>query len=423
MGKIITVVTGKGNMGKTTMVAAISSCLALLGNKTLCMDLTKGAKKLGLSLGIANNEGSENAAVDHIDVLSGQGEVVEACTKHPRIPNLYHLSPSTSLDLSKFDDSFVKPMFSEIRREFDYCIIDTPSISSPGFKLAHADADMMIIVTSGKVKKMKDVREAIACAQDFKIDDIKIILNCVHPEKTLRIMPEIAEIANETGASLIGQIPNNVAIVHSLQSESPLVLPGENRISPDFLNVAQKILCFTDPLPESKPPQPSSNEVAGVSIEETTPLDDTSKFLGTYGDPKLWAQSTLINANFDDLIEVYAVVPSFEIPTESIRNRMWLHDLLDDMEIPYYIEAGRSEGSKITVDAQHIFVENKNAATVSALIMAYNSSDSIVKNIPDEEDETVFSDDGIPQKKCPSCGEYIDFDYYVCPHCKESLSQ
>ena len=146
--------------------------------------------------------------------------------------------------------------------------------------------------------------------------------------------------------------------------------------------------------------------------------DIPTHLLGSYGDPKLWAESTLVHAHFEDLVEVYSIVPGQFATSESIRDRIWLHDLLDDMEIPYYIEVGNRSGSKLLVEAHHIYVENKNAEAAFALVKNYNDPGSIVRDKPDEDGISSVSDDGIPQKKCASCGKEIDFDYSKCPYCK-----
>jgi len=149
--------------------------------------------------------------------------------------------------------------------------------------------------------------------------------------------------------------------------------------------------------------------------------DMLSGFLGSFGDPEQWAQSTLKNVDIEDLVEVYKVVPGLLVSKENLRNRIWLHDMLDDMGIPYYIEVGGMKGSKDLMEAQHIYVEKENAQKAIFLILMYNNPGNVVSDEPDEEDQPVISNDGIPQKKCISCGEEIDFDHHKCPYCKAKV--
>jgi len=166
----------------------------------------------------------------------------------------------------------------------------------------------------------------------------------------------------------------------------------------------------------------AADKSPGAPDENTQP-DLPSHLVGSYGDPKLWAQSTLKNIEPEKLVEIYAIMPSQYTTNESIRYRMWLHDLLDDWNIPYYIEVGCLGGSRNLTESQHIYVEKKNARKAIFLTNKFNKSDNIVRDNTDKNEESIIiSDDGIPQKACPSCGKDIDFDYVKCPHCKERTS-
>ena len=83
MGKVIVVASGKGGTGKTTSVGAISSCLAALGHKTLCMDCDAGLRNLDIIIGM-----TDYAVTDFTDVLSGFVDLDEAITEHPKINGL-----------------------------------------------------------------------------------------------------------------------------------------------------------------------------------------------------------------------------------------------------------------------------------------------------------------------------------------------
>jgi len=167
-------------------------------------------------------------------------------------------------------------------------------------------------------------------------------------------------------------------------------------------------------------PNQSSAKDEQYAMENEAALSDVSPhLLGSYGDPKLWAHSTLEHAKVEDLAVIHSVMPDMYTGSDSIRNRIWLHDLLDDKRIPYYIEVGGVGGGKALTEAQLIYVEKKNFGRALSLIEEFKNPGSIVREIMDINDFPKISDDGIPQKMCPSCGKEIDFDYVVCPFCKE----
>ena len=56
MGQIFAVVSGKGGTGKTSLCAAIASCLAAEGSRVLCVDGDVGLRNLDIALGLTELE-------------------------------------------------------------------------------------------------------------------------------------------------------------------------------------------------------------------------------------------------------------------------------------------------------------------------------------------------------------------------------
>ena len=48
MGEVIAVISGKGGTGKTTVCAAVASCLAAEGKRVLCIDADIGLRNLDI---------------------------------------------------------------------------------------------------------------------------------------------------------------------------------------------------------------------------------------------------------------------------------------------------------------------------------------------------------------------------------------
>ena len=135
------------------------------------------------------------------------------------------------------------------------------------------------------------------------------------------------------------------------------------------------------------------------------------------------AESTLIPNEDTKLVNIHIVKPDSTGSIDKIRHRTWVHDLLDDHDIPYHIEIKSfSPARNKTVESQWIYVEEKNALIVQALLTQYVNPGSIALSEEEMEEAEHVNEEGIPQKKCPSCDEYVDFDYYKCPYCKAALS-
>jgi len=418
-------------------VAAISSCLAALGYRTLCTDFDWGKTSLETVLGMSGSKPS-----DKNDVFGGRQGVIAACREHPRIPNLFYLPPEAYLLPERNRKEDVAAVFDEIRSSFAYCFVDAPSINSPAFGPAHIVADMSIIVTNCDLSTMSDVRKAISLLTSAGISEIAFLVNRYHPDNAKWFGRGIKDILEHVGLRLIGIIPEDRIIFQALNESIPLTLFYRRYSAYHFLDAARRLSGHRIPLqqrlslPRSffNPPElqlttdlkptdgltaPSGPSPAGGQTPLTSLLFDK---LRSVGDPALWAQSTLLHGDTENLVKIYDVMEGKYINSETVRNRIWLHDILDDNNIPYHIEIkGTWPSRKKFAEKQSIYVEKKRASRVRKLIKEYNNADNIFQYDSDEDSQIVGVEDGIPQKLCPECGKEIDFDFPVCPHCKAQM--
>ena len=236
VGKIIAVASGKGGTGKTTTVAAVSSCLAALGYRTLCIDFDAGMKNLDLSLCMA-----DFTVADYIDVLSGRLGLMEACHEHPRIPGLFFLAAPTVCKAEEPDVLEIQPLFTEIKNEFDYCVVDSPSGVGENFRLAHAGADMSIIVTNGELPAMRDAQRTVDAVRSLDVGELRLLVNRVLPKSFKRLRTTIDDVIDSVGVRLLGVVREDKAVLMSLHENIPLVLYDKRCAVYDFLDAARRI--------------------------------------------------------------------------------------------------------------------------------------------------------------------------------------
>ena len=236
MGKIIAISSGKGGTGKTTSVAAISSCLAVLGHKTLCMDFDAGLKNLDLALSM-----TDFTVTDFMDVVSGRLGLSEACSENPGIPNLFFLAAPTVSEPDKPDIAALETLFDEARLQFDYCVVDLPSGIGYGFRQANANADMAIIVTTGELPAMRDAQRAADAARETGVRDLRLLVNRVLPKNLRRIHMTIDDVIDSVGLQLIGIIQEDKSVFRALHAGVPLILYKKKLAAYDYHDVARRI--------------------------------------------------------------------------------------------------------------------------------------------------------------------------------------
>ena len=140
---------------------------------------------------------------------------------------------------------------------------------------------------------------------------------------------------------------------------------------------------------------------------------------GSFNDSALWARSTLTPGEDMKLVRIYELKPGNYASAETIRHRMWLHDILDDNGIPYHLVIrGYWPARRRFAESQCIFVEDKYSKKARLLINEFQNLNNVITE--DINGKTMVDDieNGLPLIKCSSCGRIIEFDYYKCPYCK-----
>jgi len=248
MGKVIAVTSGKGGTGKTTVAAAISSCLAVLEYKTLCIDFDAQLRNLDLALGM-----TDFAVKDFMDVVNGDTDIMTACTESPKIPNLFFLSAPPAEIPKDINDKALRAMFDDIRANFDYCIVDTPAGIGAGFRLAHTDVDMSIIVTTGDLASLRDANRTASEVREMNEEvNLRLIVNRVFPKNLRVVRTNIDDIIDTIGVQLLGIIPEDKYIFRALHKNMPLILYKKRLSAYDFLDAARRITGEDVPLQQSK---------------------------------------------------------------------------------------------------------------------------------------------------------------------------
>ncbi len=235
MGTAIVVTSGKGGTGKTTLTAGISSCLAALGRRVLCVDMDVGLRNLDLALGL-----SDRAVMDFSDVIEGRCPLERAAAAHPDIAGLFLLTAPLSLPAGSISPAQVAAFLEDAKRSFDYILLDSPAGVGSGFHRAAAGCDRAVVVSTNDPTSLRDAQRAVV-AISRSMGQIHLVMNRIQPRLLRRLHTTIDDAMDCAGLPLLGVVPEDPSVSLALGAGRPLVLAGRRRAARACLNIARRL--------------------------------------------------------------------------------------------------------------------------------------------------------------------------------------
>ncbi len=245
-GKVVTVTSGKGGVGKTTATANLGAALASEGDKVVCVDADIGLRNLDVVLGLENR-----IVYDLVDVVEGRCRLRQALIRDKRLPELFLIPAAQTRDKSAVSPSDMVRLCDELRHEFDWILIDSPAGIERGFRNAIAPADIVMVVTNPEVSAVRDADRIIGLIEAEEKGPARLVINRIKPEMVRRgDMLSADDVLELLAVELIGLIPEDENVVVSTNRGAPVALNGKSRAGQAFRNVARRLRGDTVPFME-----------------------------------------------------------------------------------------------------------------------------------------------------------------------------
>ncbi len=238
MGEVIVITSGKGGVGKTTTSANIGTGLALEGKKVVVVDTDIGLRNLDVVMGLENR-----IVYDIVDVVEGNCRLKQGLIKDKKLENLYLLPAAQTRDKTAVSTEQMEKLVADLKKEFDYVIIDSPAGIEQGFKNSIAGAERAILVTTPEVSAVRDADRVIGLLEAKGIEDLKIIVNRIKQDMVDRgDMMDVNDIMDILAVDLIGIVPDDESIVISTNKGEPVVLNGDSKAANAYRNICKRIM-------------------------------------------------------------------------------------------------------------------------------------------------------------------------------------
>ena len=246
MSEIYVITSGKGGVGKTTTTANLGLGLAMRGKKVVLVDTDTGLRNLDLLLGLENR-----IMYDLVDVTEGRVPYQKALVRHKKHDTLFLLPTSQVKDKSAVNPEQLVALCEELKKEFDYILIDCPAGIEQGFQTAIAAADVAIVVTMPEISAVRDADKIIGELGRADKENIKLIVNRIRPQMVESgDMLDMADIDDILSIECIGQVPDDIKVVTSTNKGEPCIAMKDSLAGQAYRNIVGRICGETIPFME-----------------------------------------------------------------------------------------------------------------------------------------------------------------------------
>jgi len=237
VGEVIVVTSGKGGVGKTTTTANLGTGLATLGKRVVLVDSDIGLRNLDVVMGLENR-----IVYDIVDVVEGYCRLKQALIRDKRLEGLFLLPAAQTKDKTAVSPDQMRSLCGDLKREFDFVLIDCPAGIEQGFKNAIAGAEKAIIVTTPEVAAVRDADRIIGLLEAAEMSEPQLIINRIRPDMVRRgDMMDIDDIIEILAIKLLGVVPEDEFIVVSTNRGEPAVMNNTSRAGEAYRNISRRI--------------------------------------------------------------------------------------------------------------------------------------------------------------------------------------
>ena len=233
MARIISVLSGKGGVGKTTLVSNLGTALVKRGKKVTILDANVTTPNLSLHLGIPLYP------VTLHDVLRNDVPIESAIYDHHTGLKIVPASLSTEA-LKGIDINKLEKAMSCLLDKNDIIIVDSAAGLGKEAMAAMDVADDLLVVTNPELPAVADALKTIKIAKDNGTNVLGVVVNRV---KGLKHELSMDEIRTMLEVPIISIVPEDIAVQKSISKKVPVVHhKPRSKSSIQFQRLASRIL-------------------------------------------------------------------------------------------------------------------------------------------------------------------------------------
>lgn len=210
MTRVISVVSGKGGVGKTTMTANLGAALSQHGEDVLIIDGNFSGANMSQHFGLGFQDVSLN------DVLDGEAYITQAVSRHPSGVSVL---PASVLEFNATAEN-LKHSIVEFLGDKDFVFIDAAAGTDDEVQAAIEASDEVLLVSEPELPSLTNCLGAKKLAEQLDRDVLGLVLNSVRGEKSEVEMDDVNDLIE---TDIIGKVPDHPHVREGIALREPVV--------------------------------------------------------------------------------------------------------------------------------------------------------------------------------------------------------
>ncbi len=253
MTRVISVISGKGGVGKTTVTANLGTSLANQGEDVLIIDGNFSGANVSQHFGIGFQDVSLN------DVLNGEAYITQAVAKHPAGVSVL---PASILEFNATADN-LKHSIVEFLGDKDFVFVDAAAGTDEEVQAAVEASDEVLLVAEPELPALTNCLGAKKLAEQLDRDVLGLVLNSVRGEKSEVDLEDVMDLME---TEILGTVPDHPHVREGIALREPVVSYKPNsKASMAIEDVAHR-------LKGDEPPRRGLTQRLKASVQDISPL-------------------------------------------------------------------------------------------------------------------------------------------------------